>query len=274
MGEYVPIPKFDDPGFALLQCGGHDDVRSRSTYFGGVMILQLDIRIVFDSLFPSGFCGTCGWSSKVKARARILIIALHVCLSLPDYLRIFGFVATIHWQTSSTALQALLISLSSFIQAYLITTWLSKHLGFDTTSPNTRARYIAVVALLILTFVIDLGGIAAYVTSVYLYLQGTQPTFFLSRRVGQFAIICIGIEVITESVTLLNMLHLVCEKQLKSSVATESPDNIDSSEDFPTSIAIPGPPPGSLITTSSPLEMDHLGSQVNSMAFNLIRDNE
>ncbi|KAH6568859.1 hypothetical protein BASA62_005226 [Batrachochytrium salamandrivorans] len=118
------------------------------------------------------------------------------------------------------------------------------------------------------------GGIAAYVTSVYLYLQGTQPTFFLSRRVGQFAIICIGIEVITESVTLLNMLHLVCEKQLKSSVATESPDNIDSSEDFPTSIAIPGPPPGSLITTSSPLEMDHLGSQVNSMAFNLIRDNE
>ncbi|KAJ1341503.1 hypothetical protein BSLG_003931 [Batrachochytrium salamandrivorans] len=273
MGEYVPIPKFDDPGFALLQviglsvalgqlvmvlrllrrlhecpnagkslllllCGvnlcscllqtsksasmityryDHISVVDMMTFalapptFGGVMILQLDIRIVFDSLFPSGFCGTCGWSSKVKARARILIIALHVCLSLPDYLRIFGFVATIHRRM-----------------------------------------------LLVSTFT----------------YKALNPHFFLSRRVGQFAIICIGIEVITESVTLLNMLHLVCEKQLKSSVATESPDNIDSSEDFPTSIAIPGPPPGSLITTSSPLEMDHLGSQVNSMAFNLIRDNE
>ncbi|KAH6583334.1 hypothetical protein BASA61_008044 [Batrachochytrium salamandrivorans] len=260
MGEYVPIPKFDDPGFALLQVIGLSVALGQL-----VMVLRL-LRRLHE-------CPNAGKSLL------LLLCGVNLCSCLLQTSKsasmiTYRLLTNIRWQTSSTALQALLISLSSFIQAYLITTWLSKHLGFDTTSPNTRARYIAVVALLILTFVIDLGGIAAYVTSVYLYLQGTQPTFFLSRRVGQFAIICIGIEVITESVTLLNMLHLVCEKQLKSSVATESPDNIDSSEDFPTSIAIPGPPPGSLITTSSPLEMDHLGSQVNSMAFNLIRDNE
>ncbi|KAH9257400.1 hypothetical protein BASA81_004559 [Batrachochytrium salamandrivorans] len=82
MGEYVPIPKFDDPGFALLQTSksasmityryDHISVVDMMTFalapptFGGVMILQLDIRIVFDSLFHQGFVGRVAGVLKSK----------------------------------------------------------------------------------------------------------------------------------------------------------------------------------------------------------------
>ncbi|KAL2917442.1 hypothetical protein HK105_203108 [Polyrhizophydium stewartii] len=161
--------------------------------FGALLILQLEMRFVFSVLF-----------------AKIL---LHDILMEPEYVGnaiiyegIMGW-----WWMLGIALHAVILSFVGVVQGYLIIR------AILTTSKRISAQQSArklqeVVLSLVITIVSEVAGLSTFVYFSAFVSQREDPvTYWI---LNQFAITCLAVEAIAETVALLTMMDLVAGKVL------------------------------------------------------------
>nr|KAJ3419650.1 hypothetical protein HK105_006702 [Polyrhizophydium stewartii] len=177
--------------------------------FGALLILQLEMRFVFSVLFAKSAEGH--WSEPSKLRARVAAVLLHDILMEPEYVGnaiiyegIMGW-----WWMLGIALHAVILSFVGVVQGYLIIR------AILTTSKRISAQQSArklqeVVLSLVITIVSEVAGLSTFVYFSAFVSQREDPvTYWI---LNQFAITCLAVEAIAETVALLTMMDLVAGK--------------------------------------------------------------
>ncbi|KAJ1341496.1 hypothetical protein BSLG_003924 [Batrachochytrium salamandrivorans] len=189
---------------------------------GGITLLQLEIRFTFNSLYSLRSVANTGWLPSQKLQARIIVATLHLMMCWPAYVSMHVSEWESDWETVGLSLQSLLIAMVSFIQAILITFRLAQYYKSESRSHPIRARHFVLVVLLTMTFVMDIIGVAAYTWGTILQRGSNLDRIYLGLLGGQFAVSCLGVEVLCETASLLMMVHLV---KAKHAVITPSTSN-------------------------------------------------
>ncbi|KAH6593537.1 hypothetical protein BASA61_004274 [Batrachochytrium salamandrivorans] len=181
--------------------------------FGGELWLQLELRFIFNALFSSGPVGGTYWTSKRKFCARIILIVAHLLLLWPAYLIFFGAAWIEYWMLIGQATHGLLIAITSFLQAYLITSRLIHGYKTECGVNPLHFRHVVLVVLLVVTLIMNIAGIVAYTWGSSLPQTSDDSNRVLSLLTEQFASTCLGIDVFCVTVSLLMMVSLVMARQ-------------------------------------------------------------
>ncbi|KAH6598798.1 hypothetical protein BASA61_002784 [Batrachochytrium salamandrivorans] len=209
----------------------------------GVMMLQLELRITFNALIASRLVDTGFWTSSQKIHARIVVVVSHFIMCWPAYLNLvdeaplianvsahfmylpckshYGgdpiltmYVYAWKWHVLGVSLQALIITIVSFMQAVLITSRLIKHSTSESGYHPRQWQCFVLIALIIVTFFMNIAGIMAFSAKIFLGKVDRPEIVYMCLLLEQFAIVTLGFEVLCETASLLLMVHWVKSKHV------------------------------------------------------------
>ncbi|XJO74255.1 hypothetical protein BDV3_005102 [Batrachochytrium dendrobatidis] len=162
---------------------------------GGVFWMQLEIRFVFSAMFDTGSNAIAIWTPNSKLWARVLLILIHIFLCWPAYY-LRPNIAWINWW----------YFIGPATQAY--------RRKSESEYYPLRRIHMALMFLLIATFIVNLGGIAGFSLELFLG-QDTRIEMQQIVALGfQIPVVSLGMEIMCESITLLIMIHLVTIKRV------------------------------------------------------------
>ncbi|KAH6568339.1 hypothetical protein BASA60_008642 [Batrachochytrium salamandrivorans] len=181
----------------------------------GVMMLQLELRITFNALIASRLVDTGFWTSSQKIHARIVVVVSHFIMCWPAYLNLVDEAPLIaNWHVLGVSLQALIITIVSFMQAVLITSRLIKHSTSESGYHPRQWQCFVLIALIIVTFFMNIAGIMAFSAKIFLGKVDRPEIVYMCLLLEQFAIVTLGFEVLCETASLLLMVHWVKSKHV------------------------------------------------------------
>ncbi|OAJ39287.1 hypothetical protein BDEG_23150 [Batrachochytrium dendrobatidis JEL423] len=208
--EFIAIYDFNIQIDHQLDCGVPFLTASM---LGGASMLQLEIRIKFDALFDTESSRSGFWTYRWKFYARVGLAIVHFVLCWPAYLLSSDIIWVDQWHYAGLSIQALSLSIFSFLLAILITQRLILYYKSDPKVEALRYQCNSLIFLLIITLFMDILGILAYTMEAFLIQDSREYMRNLAALADQFAIATLGIEIFCESATLLMVVHLVRSRQ-------------------------------------------------------------
>ncbi|KAL2917475.1 hypothetical protein HK105_203141 [Polyrhizophydium stewartii] len=178
---------------------------------------SLELRIVFGVLFASRPEDI--WTPAAKTRARIAIVVAHFALAWAEYFSGFAsLVSTLRTiRIVGLVIHAVLLSLTSTVQAYLVISALlktSKKISPDDSTARRRRLIFTMCfgSTAQLMAILSFGYVALFLKPNNLE---SQILYWLN---DQFSAACIGIEAVSQTLSLLIMVDLVAGKPVAMGV--------------------------------------------------------
>ncbi|KAK5666994.1 hypothetical protein QVD99_006213 [Batrachochytrium dendrobatidis] len=187
---------------------------------GGMCLLQLEVRFIFDILFSNSHTAT--WSDFQKIKLRAIVISLHLLLCWPEYLhRVLTIKDSwyITWWIGGLGIQSVILACLSVFQAYSVINALLK------TTRRRSSKYVRIAHRLLMTAIIlvIVLSFASWAASIGAGILLRKPDIELNRlgTLGdQLSVSGVAFEVLFESIALLVMIDLVSRERMSNSSST------------------------------------------------------
>ncbi|KAJ8328203.1 hypothetical protein QVD99_000721 [Batrachochytrium dendrobatidis] len=190
----------------------------------GLMLLQLEIRIAFSALLRARETERIG-----QPRAIMVLVLIHIFFCWADYMFLFGNPTrfTIWWHSIGLPLQVIWITSVSMYQTVVISKQLFIH-HQNLGQPISNSKSYQITVPLVLGTVLGIAAVGFVISSgLFGSYPPDSPYYNPACLFYQLATICLGCEVIFESVALLSFTLKIASW---SSIKTPPSSNTDHKE--------------------------------------------